>query len=119
MGWFLFLFIGSDYGTFRYWLGTFYLNAIYSKALTDEEVEQNYLAGIQEFDYQNITINDITSSNLIGDAYNAGKYGGHGIMFGDADNDGDGDMYITMNNSAAMADLFLRTMVMESLLKKV
>ncbi|MBK7105281.1 MAG: VCBS repeat-containing protein [Ignavibacteriae bacterium] len=101
-----FLFIGSDYGTFRYWLGTFYLNAIYSKALTDEEVEQNYLAGIQEFDYQNITINDITSSNLIGDAYNAGKYGGHGIMFGDADNDGDGDMYITMNNSAAMADLF-------------
>ncbi|MBK8944246.1 MAG: VCBS repeat-containing protein [Ignavibacteriae bacterium] len=101
-----FLFIGSDYGTFRYWLGTFFLNAIYSKALTDEQVEQNYLAGLQEYDYQNITINDITTSNLIGDAYNSGKYGGHGVMFADVDNDQDPDMYITMNNSAAMADLF-------------
>lgn len=53
-----------------------------------------------------VVITDITSSNLIGDAYNDGKYGGHGVMFADADGDGDPDMYITMNNSAPMVDLF-------------
>ncbi len=47
-----------------------------------------------------LNITDITSTNMIGDAYNGGNYGGHGIMFGDADGDGDADMYITMNNNA-------------------
>ncbi len=41
------LFVGSDYGTFRYWLGTFYYTAIYSKALTEEEINQNYFVRIK------------------------------------------------------------------------
>lgn len=53
-----------------------------------------------------VVITDISSTNLIGDAYNNGLYGGHGVMFADADGDGDPDMYITMNNNAPMADLF-------------
>ena len=53
-----------------------------------------------------LTITDITSSNMIGDAYNDGKYGGHGLMFADVDGDGDPDLYITMNNSYPMSDLF-------------
>lgn len=53
-----------------------------------------------------VAITDISSTNLIGDAYNNGLYGGHGVMFADADGDGDPDMYITMNNSSPMADLF-------------
>lgn len=53
-----------------------------------------------------ITISNITSAHLIGDPYNNGLYGGHGVMFADADGDGDPDMYITMNNFSPMADLF-------------
>ncbi len=53
-----------------------------------------------------VVISDITSTNLIGDAYNNGLYGGHGVMFADADGDGDPDMYITMNNFSPMADQF-------------
>lgn len=56
--------------------------------------------------FPQITISNITSSHLIGDPYNNGLYGGHGVMFADADGDGDPDMYITMNNSSPMADLF-------------
>lgn len=56
--------------------------------------------------YSQISISNITSTNMIGDAYNNGLYGGHGVMFADADGDGDADMYITMNNSSPMADLF-------------
>ncbi|MCB9207933.1 MAG: hypothetical protein H6609_01045 [Ignavibacteriales bacterium] len=43
---------------------------------------------------------------MLGDANNSGKYGGHGIMFGDADGDNDPDLYITMNNSSPMADQY-------------
>jgi len=53
-----------------------------------------------------VVITDITATNLNGDSFNDGKYGGHGIMFADVDNDNDPDMYITMNNSAPMADQF-------------
>ncbi len=53
-----------------------------------------------------VVITDVTSTNLIGDAYNNGLYGGHGVMFADADGDGDSDMYITMNNFSPMADQF-------------
>ena len=53
-----------------------------------------------------VVITDISSTNLIGDPYNNGLYGGHGVMFADADGDGDPDMYITMNNNSPMADLF-------------
>lgn len=59
-------------------------------------------------DYLNaqVVITDITSTNLIGDAYNNGLYGGHGVMFADVHGDGDPDMYITMNNFSPMADQF-------------
>ncbi len=56
--------------------------------------------------FPQITISNITSTHLIGDAYNNGLYGGHGVMFADADGDGDPDMYITMNNFSPMADQF-------------
>ncbi len=53
-----------------------------------------------------VVITDITTTNLNGDSFNDGKYGGHGIMFADVDGDNDPDMYITMNNSTPMADQF-------------
>jgi hypothetical protein len=56
--------------------------------------------------YSQTTITNITATNMIGDPYNGGLYGGHGVMFADADGDNDPDMYITMNNFSPMADLF-------------
>ncbi|MFP4521744.1 MAG: FG-GAP-like repeat-containing protein [Fibrobacterota bacterium] len=53
-----------------------------------------------------LTIMDVTSSQLSGDMSNDGRYGGHGVMFADADKDGSPDFYITMNNSYYMPDLF-------------
>ena len=56
--------------------------------------------------FSQVSITDITSSNLIGDALNDGNYGGHGLMFADVDADGDPDLYITMNNNYPMPDLY-------------
>ncbi|MCB9258702.1 MAG: CRTAC1 family protein [Ignavibacteriales bacterium] len=63
------------------------------------------LISITTDSYCQLQITDI-SLNLLGDANNSGKYGGHGIMFGDADGDNDPDLYITMNNSSPMADQY-------------
>ncbi len=62
--------------------------------------------GTFEGDTADLSFKDITDSAGTGGPTGSGETGGHGVMFADIDNDGDSDMYITMNWSAPMSDLF-------------
>ncbi|MBK8944250.1 MAG: T9SS type A sorting domain-containing protein [Ignavibacteriae bacterium] len=48
-----YLYLGSDAENNVYWQGTFYLTAIYSKALNQSEINQNYFYGV---DYDNFPL---------------------------------------------------------------
>ncbi|MCP4114324.1 MAG: CRTAC1 family protein [Desulfobacteraceae bacterium] len=62
--------------------------------------------GSFEGDTPDLSFKDITDSAGTGGPTGNGETGGHGVMFADIDNDGDSDIYITMNWSDPMPDLF-------------
>ena len=89
--------IGNESSNNRPFAGEIYLVAVYDRALSAAEVQQNFVAGADASGggpMPNLSFTDITSAAGVS---GPPEFGGHGIQFADVNGNGLPDFYVTRN----------------------